>query len=468
MLRIKRIYIFLLIFAVFVPSMKIQAAYRDTQGKVHLKPGIYQTLDKLEKSKDDLAKEFTEGPSEWVKSGYYSYEFLDSQKKYITIRKIDPEAVQGRRLVIPKEIDGHQVLGVGLWTDWVVAGFEECYRMMERKKDITGLVPPEWLEIFGYDVCYSMVEQDLVDLTEIVLPEGLEFIGALSFYRYLSVKKISFPNSLVVIRTRALYDCPIGEMELPPGVYVENGALDGSGIDIGEGDDDNGGLPFHGCSPRKITMYSDSLVSFSNTWFADWGCAQLHIRYYEKDSYSLDLPGYIEKLYIDKKLMKFRLGMAYKNVSEEDGRREDYQVRKLIINGRNTKLELYKRKSDVMLFRSVKGLYTAKGAASIKGAKKYGIPSYWKTAGKAKEVKAKKKNGSYQANWKKIKTTVCKYYFSSNKDKWATKKTPVKTVYKVYGKKIKNGSYQLIKTTKKRSIKSKYKYIKAVPVREWE
>lgn len=450
MIKIRRIYIFILMLVLFVPYMKIQATYKDSQGEVRLKPGIYQTLDKLEKSNDDMVKEFIEGPSTWIKSGYYSYEFLDSQKKYITIRKIDSEAVQGRKLVIPKEIDGHQVLGIGLWTDWVAAGFENCYHVIEQKQDMTG---------------YALASQQS-NIAELILPEGLEFLGALSFHRCFGLKKVSLPNSLVSIRIQALYDCKIGELELPPGVYVEGSALSGSGIDIGEGE--NGGLPYHGCSPWKITMYSDSLVSFSNTWSANWEQAELYIRYHEKDNYSLDLPGYIEKLYIDKKLSKFRLGMPYKYAQEENYEREEYEVNKLIINGKNTELELYKRKADILPLSGVNGLYTVKEAASIKRAKKYRIPSYWKTSGKAKEVKGKKKSGLYSASWKKIKTTVNKYYFNTNKDKWKIKKSTAKTVYRVYGKKKKSDSYQFIKMTKKKSIKSKYKYIKAVPVKEWE
>ena len=444
MTRCKRIYIFILLFAVFVPSMKIQAAYRDSQGKVHLKPGLCQTVDKLEKSMDDMVKEFIEGPSDWVKSGYYSYEFLDSKKRYITIRKIDSGAVEGKKLVIPKEIDGHQVLGVGLWTDWMVSAYEDYYRVIDRK----------------------------LDLAEFVLPEGLEFLGASSFKGCSGLKGISLPDSLVMIRKQALYDCNIGQMELPPGVYVEGGALSGSGIDVGE-EEDNGGLPFQRCSLWNITMYSDSLVSFSNTWSADWGFAQLHIRYHEKDSYSLDLPGFIEKLYIDKKLSKFQLGVAYKYEQGQDDEwldnvRQDYCVNKLIVNGKKTKLGLSKRESDEQPPDGIKGLYTIKGAAAIKGAKKYRIPYYWKKTGKAVTVKGKKKNGVYLANWKKIKTIVCKYFFSTGKGRWKTKKSPGKTIYNVYGKKKKSGTYKFVQTTKNKSIKSEYKYIKAVPLKEWD
>ena len=42
------------------------------------KSGIWQTLDNLEESSSN--------PEDWIESGNYCYEFLDSQKKYITIR----------------------------------------------------------------------------------------------------------------------------------------------------------------------------------------------------------------------------------------------------------------------------------------------------------------------------------------------------------------------------------------------
>ena len=417
----QRFFIYILLtVCIFIHPLTVHAEYMQFMGEekeVHFKSGLY---DKIKESERIPA-----GDSEqWVKSGYYSYEFLDSGKRYITIRKIEPEAVQKGKLIVPGEIDSHKVLGIGI---------QELPPYAERKN-------------------YCVMEKAEI-IEELVLPDGLEFLGAASFDQCKELKKIFLPNSLVIINQFALAGCEkLKEIKFPPGVFV-SGTVFGSR---------SWEWVYY---PQKITLYSDSVFVWG---FLDQELAEVHIRKHGSTSFFLEylLSGNIKKLYIDKKLDLFRLVMTY--ADEDSINLTDYHVDKLIMNGKNTSLDLSEKVNDIPPSGGLKGLYTVKGAISILEAKTFRIPSYWKTAGKAKEVKAKKKNGTYQANWKKIKTTVCKYYFNRNKNKWATKKTPAKTVYKVYGKKKKSGSYQLIKTTKKRSIKSKYKYIKAVPVKEWD
>lgn len=47
-------------------------------------------------------------------------------------------------------------------------------------------------------------------------------------------------------------------------------------------------------------------------------------------------------------------------------------------------------------------------------------------------------------------------------------KKAVQTKYKVYGCEKKSGKYRILCTTTKNTVQSKYKYIKAVPVKEWD
>lgn len=419
MKKVKKIIIWILSLSISIQSFTVQAFYGDE--KKSLKPGIYQNFDNL----DDLSS----SQEEWIQSGAYFYEFIDSQKRYIIIRKIKSEAIQpDGTLKIPSEIAGCKVL-------WI------------RGDEKAAVETPS-------------------PIRKLILPEGLEVLGKYSFYGCRNLVKISLPESLARIHMFALEGCvKLKRLLFPQGIYVNRYAF-GESIT---------------CYPKKMILYSNSIISFdslSGILFPAGAQTELDIRYYKKTNYCYKIQGYINRLRVDKKLSKLQLEMGYHRVDDSAPSILDYDVKKLIINGKNTKLKLSENVGGELLQyindswnwnwnSAVKGLYTVKGAKAIKEARKYKIPYCWKTAGKTKKVKAKKKDGVYLANWKKGKTTVCKHFFSTGKDKWKIKKTSVKTVYKVYGKK-KDGSYKFIKTTKKRSIKSGYKYIKAVPVKEWD
>lgn len=424
MKRIQESIIFILLSAIWLQPITMRAAQWDGYD---LKQGKYERIDKLE-------KESYGSQDEWIQSGNFYYEFLDTQKEYITIRKIKSKAVKNGKLIIPEKIDGHSVLGIGVW-NWF------------------------WEKALGLDGFFCVLD-DPNTVRKIVLPKGLEYLGNNSFQGCQELTHIALPDSLVIIADSAFFGCVnIEEMEFPPGVYVPSGVFGSSYA-----------MTFH---PRKAVIYSDSLMGDMDSWFLPGDKTELHIRRHKKDSYFLrPLPGYIKKLYVDKALLKFQFELAY----DENSNLLDYDIKKLIMNGKETELKLPKDVNELPVplhfnyywNSAVKGLYTVKGAKAIKEVRKYKIPYYWKTAGKAKKVKGKKKDGVYLANWKKIKTTACKHFFSMGKDRWTITKTPVKTVYKVYGKTKKNGSYKFIRKTKKTTIKSKYRYIKAAALKAWE
>lgn len=409
------------------PATEIVKAYE----KGDLKPGIYRKFD-------NLWKDSFGNPDDWITSGNYSYEFLDSAKTYISIRKIREDAIEDGKLVIPKEIDGYKVLGIGIWGNY---DSDETDKLVKNNE-------------------FSAVD-NMETVQELVIPEGVEYLGFGSFYGCTNLKKIKLPESLVWIATYALCGSPkVSVMEFSPGVVVERDAF---GME---------GVLEHGVGyfqVKKIILYSDCKIPFG--WKFDCVISgdnsELHIRYHKEDWYELgELPGKIQKLHVDKRLSHVEIDMPDPEDEDINCYYKYAFVQKLIMNGKSTELVLPSWK-NVNMEGFVKGLYTVKGAKSIKEAKKYYIPYYWKETGKPRNVTGKKENGEFTASWKKVTTTVYKHIPGPVGQKYTVKKKPVKTVYKVYGKRKKSGSYTFIKTTTKRKIRSAYRYIKAVPVKEW-
>ena len=384
---------------------------------VELKPGIYQQLDNVYRMSPG-------NPEDWVKSGNYSYEFLDSEKRYITIRKIEEDAVVDGKLVVPKEIDGYPVLGVGI--------------MLDKKADFDKTS----------DNTYVIEHPEMI--RELILPEGMEFLGLAAFDDCLNIEKISMPDSLVWVSVDALsvriHQTRIPCIKFPHGVYAEDNA-------------------FHCLTAGRAVIYSDCV--FERNEYDHFGIgaySELRILYHKQDSYTYSLQNSIKKMYVGKKIKNFTLYMDH----DDDGNVVDYDITKLIMNGKTTGWMAYENMTEVMPHGGVRGLYTVKGAKAIKTARKFRVPYYWKKTGKTREVKGRRKNGKYKADWKKTATKVMKNTYDFPEEKWKTKPKTVKTEYKVYGKKTKNGTYKLLKTTTKNSIKSEYKYIKAVPVKTWD
>lgn len=430
--------------SVFLQPYSVVRASIDAEKAKLFEPGVWKTLDNLEGTSSN--------PEDWIESGNYCYEFLDSQKKYITIRDFCGILSSDGVLTIPKKIDGHKVLGVGTWPTKVNSSPKD-YKHVRSK----------WGE--------KMIMEERPFIRELVLPDGLEFLGSNSFSQCSNMKKIRLPKSLVVIADGALAGATsLEEIKFPQSVYVDPAAFGYAYGGFGSASTSRD------CCPLKMTLYSNSVIKFdalSYIGFPKGKKTELDIRYYKNPYYYYALQGYITKLRVDKRILDFQLEMGFAVWDTDTPPMLDFCVTELILNGKKTRLKLSKHVNDMPDEHSdvwkggVRGLYTVKGAKSIKEARKYKVPYYWKETGKAKEVKAKKVRGGYKASWKKIRTIICEHYFRPGKG-WRTNEPSKKTVYKVYGKKKKNGSYKFIRKTKKTTVKSKYRYIKAAALKTWE
>lgn len=379
---------------------------------------LFCRLDQTEYTKQGTYGEI----GEWTKSGNYYYEILNPEQgklkeKYISIRRVEMAALDHGVLTIPSEIDGYQVLGVGAFD----------------------VVPNPWIPYIRTTGDCRLLEQGEL-LQKVVFSEGIEVIGIASFKGCMNLKEVIFPDSLVYIAGCAFEDsCRISELSFPQGVVTK-------------------AAPFSTLYLKRLTIFSNSPfpVGLSTSPVKK---TDVYLRFCEKENYNYWFDGYIKKFYVGSGIKKLRLCFMYDCEVKIGG-----SIEKLIINDRHTGLDI----DGAVGASDVNGVYTVKKAKAVNWAISRVIPYYLKQAGKTRYVKAGKKAGRYRAGWKKIKTTVHKHFFSDSKVRWKTKKTPVKTIYKVYGKKKKSGSYKFIKTTKKRSIRSEYKYIKAVPVKKWD
>lgn len=389
------------------------------------KEGVYLDIP-------DMVKDSFGNPESWIKSGDYSYEFLDSDKKYITVRNVENV---GETLTIPEEIDGCKVIGVGCWG--LSAG-----RIEDAGEWQGGRMSGEFSD--GSICAQSDVPK------KIVLPEGLEFVGTGAFYSKgldPNLYSVHFPESLVYIGSYAFSNrAALKEISIPSGVYVDVQAF--SDMNNWE----------------RVELFSDCRIQDDN-FIGDKNT--VIIRKHEENDFNVpvSLSDKTKHFYIKGALECVSFELDKEEVEDVYGNllpRTAY-VERVYVNNTKTKL-------SVNTAVTIENLYTVPKASAIQYAKKSNTDYTIKVPGKKREVTGKKlsRKKTYQAKWKGIKTTACKYLFDMNKDKWKIKKSPVKTVYRIYGKKSKGGSYRFIKTSKQKKIQSKYKYIKVIPSKEWE
>lgn len=410
--------IFSLLLATTVLFQAVQAYAYDNYSEKY-KVSVFYHMD--EKS---YTKEGNYGNvREWTKSGHYYYEVLNpssSGEKYITVRRVEEAALKNGVLTIPSEIDGYKVLGVGVFH----------------------FVPASGGSYIGKNSC--ILEKPKL-LKKVIFSEGIEVIGLCSFLGSENLKQIHFPKSLVYIASLAFHKCDrVSELLFPQGVVV--------------GDNAFGKLQVWKTAFYSNGMFPDDLEGAFVPNDNKKVKSVVKINYYEKDNYDYTIFGYLEKIYIDPEIIKLNV-----NVVMDESDHVFAAVEKLIINGIHTKLNL----NEEINYAVVNGIYTVKGANAIKEAKKHDIPYFVKKTGKTQIIKAKRKSGKYKAGWKKVKTKIERHTDDNNWKGEILKKT-VKTKYKVYGCAKKSGTFKKICTTAKNTVKSRYKYIKAVPVKAWE
>jgi len=136
-----------------------------------------------------------------------------------------------RVTVVPEEIDGHKVIGIG--NDC----FKECY-------GIENITLPNTIEIIGINAfafCKNLKHicipesvrrigmyafRDCHSLSEVHLPESLETIAEGSFMYCWELNRVILPTKLQIIEERAFQACPKLCLEVPAGVItIEPGAF---------------------------------------------------------------------------------------------------------------------------------------------------------------------------------------------------------------------------------------------------
>ena len=360
--------------------------------------------------------------SEWTKCGNFYYEHLSEPwSNYITIRRVEEAAIKEGVLTIPSQVDGYRVLGVGAFN-----------------------VEPD--PVLGFPLGAIKGNGCILErpelLREVVFSEGIEVIGQESFFKCSNLKQIHFPESLVYIGHFAFTDCEgISELAIPQGVVLS-------------------GSQFGSLQVRKTTIYSNTDLGFAPNNNNKKIKSEMYINYYEKDSYDYEGAGYLEKLYISPGISKFNLSGVTEWVEELERRVSHFELHQLIINAKWTELK-------ITSMINLSGIYTVEGAKAVREARKHNIPYYIKKTGKTQKITGKKKLGQYKASWKKVSTKIERH---ARKNNWkgTILKKKVKTKYKIYGRSKKTELYKKICTTGKNSILSKYKYIKVVPVKEWD
>lgn len=111
------------------------------------------------------------------------------------------------------------------------------------------------------------------------------------------------------------------------------------------------------------------------------------------------MTGYLKKLYVDPQISTLNIKLQWESEVPYNG-----SIKELVMNGKNTKLSMDKD-----------------------------IPYFIKKTGKAQTVKAKKKNGHYRANWKKVKTKIERHMDYNNwKGKLLKKAVQTKWVVQIY------------------------------------
>ena len=395
--------------AFFMPDKYYDSKYYAMDKEVYTKYGSYGDV------------------SEWTKCGNFYYEHLSEPwSNYITIRRVEEAAIKDGVLTIPSQVDGYRVIGVGAFK--------------------VELAPTS--DLFAVLKGNGCILEKSELLQKVVFSEGIEVIGQRSFFGCQNLKQIHFPESLVYICPYAFCGCEgISELSFPQGVVLGGAEL--------------GYIQFGFLQVRKTTLYSNTKVGITPNDVNNKKIkSEMYINYYEQASYDYQGKGYLEKLYISPEISKFNLSGVTDWAEELDRMVSYFDLNRLIINARCTELKI----TSII---NLSGIYTVEGAKAIREARKHNIPYYIKKTGKTQKITGKKKSGQYKASWKKVSTKIERH---ARKNNWKGKilKKKVKTKYKIYGRSKKTELYKKICTTGKNSILSKYKYIKVVPVKEWD
>ena len=188
--------------------------------------------------------------------GDYEYEYLDDGTVEIT-----GYYGEETELVIPSEINGYKVTGIGDWT------FYEC-------SSITRITIPNSVTSIG-----SSAFCECSNLTSVTLPDGLTSIGERAFENCSSLTSITIPDSVTSIDYCAFGNCSsLTSITIPDSVtsigssaFCECSNL--TSVTLPDGLTSIGERAFENCSSLTSITIPDSVTSIG--FYAFNGCSNL-------------------------------------------------------------------------------------------------------------------------------------------------------------------------------------------------
>ena len=119
-------------------------------------------------------------------------------------------------------------------------------------------------------------ERTGIDLTKVVINEGVTGVGSFAFFNCLSLTSVTLPNSLTTIGVSSFAGCPIESITLPEGlIFIGENGFKGCALKelvIPDSVTSIGGTAFY-CNDFKSVKISDNMTELSNGIFE--GCDKL-------------------------------------------------------------------------------------------------------------------------------------------------------------------------------------------------
>lgn len=122
--------------------------------------------------------------------GKWQYTILDEDSKTVEIVTAYTTAISNKDVVIPANIDGYKVLGIG----------ESVFKGNRKITSVTLETGIEYIGTACFNSCYS--------ITKIVFPNTLKRIGTDAFNSCSSLSKVSIPTSVTEINGGAFWYTP--------------------------------------------------------------------------------------------------------------------------------------------------------------------------------------------------------------------------------------------------------------------
>lgn len=344
---------------------------------------------------------------EYHQSGIYTYFVMNEQEKQISICDI---ASTDSRIVIPSELDGYQVYALG-YESSADNGYWDA-------KEI------------GISVRENM--------EELIIPASVKRVWPDTFHNCKKLRKVTLPEGITLC-SGCFSECDNWkDLVLPLNTVCESGALPSGSIrTLQISNDVTAEAMFHGIIQKmRLSVKEPSIFSLASSWVSVT----------------------VQKLFSPEGVEKLMF-----NFSDGESR-----VQQLYVNDCDTEVEANRTYGYQTFGKVTFGeIFTVEDAKAIAFARKNKIRYHVKQTAEVKNVVQSKKRKVYEYKWKKSKTVVSSFQYSRSKKRWKKSTREIPTSYYVYGKKGKEGKYQLISTTRKRKIKTKYKYVKIEPMEIW-